>query len=158
MAFWSKVRLPIAICTYLLMSPIAWGQSTSNSVLLTVAQIESNILITSDIPLSLLPEDPNERRAERNSLMTTLKAAGLFGFPEDAGCVMNAFDALPIEGTDGAELGISAGWEFKCANPTAVASIDVGLFAPLAVASIDVFVFPDKQLVLLKEQPILFLP
>ena len=158
MAFWSKVRLPIAICTYLLMSPIAWGQSTSNSVLLTVAQIESNILITSDIPLSLLPEDPNERRAERNSLMTTLKAAGLFGFPEDAGCVMNAFDALPIEGADGAELGISAGWEFKCANPTAVASIDVGLFAPLAVASIDVFVFPDKQLVLLKEQPILFLP
>ena len=158
MAFWSKVRLPIAICTYLLMSPIAWGQSTSNSVLLTVAQIESNILITSDIPLSLLPEDPNERRAERNSLMTTLKAAGLFGFPEDAGCVMNAFDALPIEGTDGAELGISAGWEFKCANPTAIGSIDVGFFAPLAVESIDVFVFPDKQLVLLKEQPILFLP
>ena len=140
------------------MSPIALGQSTSNSVLLTVAQIETSILITSDIPLSLLPEDPNERRAERNSLMTTLKAAGLFGFPEDAGCVMNAFDALPIEGADGAELGIGAGWEFKCSSPTAVTSIDVGLFAPLAVESIDVFVFPDKQLVLLKEQPILFLP
>ncbi|MEK9627045.1 MAG: hypothetical protein VW311_09085, partial [Gammaproteobacteria bacterium] len=69
-----------------------------------------------------------------------------------------AFDALPIAGADGAELGISAGWEFKCSNPTAVTSIEVGLFAPLAVESIDVFVFPDKQQVLLKEQPILSLP
>ncbi len=158
MAFWSKVRLPIAICAYLLMGSIAWGQSTSNSVLMTVAQIESNILITADIPLSLLSEDPDRRSAQSTRLMTTLKAAGLFGFLEDPGCVMNAFDALPIAGADGAELGISAGWEFKCSNPTAVTSIEVGLFAPLAVESIDVFVFPDKQQVLLKEQPILSLP
>jgi hypothetical protein len=158
MAFWSKVRLPIAICTYLLMGSMAWSQSTSNNVLLTVAQIESNVLITADIPLSLLSEDPDKRRAQSMRLMTALKTAGLFGFPEDAGCVMNAFDALPIAGTDGAELGISAGWEFKCANPTAIGRVDVGLFAPLAVESIDVFVFPDKQLVLLKEQPALYLP
>jgi len=158
MAFWSKLRPPIAICAYLSIGSIAWGQSTSNSVLLTVAQIESSILITADIPLSLLSEDPDNRRAQRTRLMTTLKAAELFGFSKDAGCVMNAFDALPIAGTDGAELGISAGWEFKCANPTAIGSIDVGLFAPLAVESIDVFVFPDKQLVLLKEQPALSLP
>ncbi len=158
MAFWSKVRLPIAIYAYLLMSPITWGQSTSNSVLLTVAQIESNVLITADVPLSLLSEDPPDRRAQSTRLMTALKTAGLFGFPEDAGCVMNAFDALPIAGTGDAELGISAGWEFKCSNPTAVTSIDVGLFAPLAVESIDVFVFPDEQQVLLKEQPILSLP
>jgi hypothetical protein len=158
MAFWSKVRLLIAIFAYLLMGSIASGQSTSNSVRLNVAQIESNILITADIQFSLLSEDPDKRRAQRTRLMTTLKAAGLFGFSEDAGCVMNAFDALPIAGTDGAELGISAGWEFKCANPTAVASIDVGLFDLLAIESIDVFVFPDKQQVLLKEQPILSLP
>ncbi len=158
MAVWSKVRWPIAICAYLLMGSIAWGQSTSNGVLLTVAQIESNVLITADVPLSLLSEDPPKRRAQSMRLMTALKTAGLFGFPEDAGCVMNAFDALPIAGTGGAELGISAGWEFKCANPTAVTSIDVGLFAPLAVESIDVFVFPDEQQVLLKEQPILSLP
>ncbi len=86
MAFWSKVRLPIAICAYLLMGSIAWGQSTSNGVLLTVAQIESNILITADIPLSLLSEDPDKRSPQSTRLMTTLKAAGLFGFSEDAGC------------------------------------------------------------------------
>ena len=125
---------------------------------MTVAQIESNLLITADIPLSLLSEDPDKRRAQSTRLMTTLKAAGLFEFPEDAGCVMNAFDALPIAGTNGTELGIGAGWEFQCSNPTAIGSIDVGLFAPLAVESIDVFVFPDKQLVLLKEQPALSLP
>jgi hypothetical protein len=144
--------------TFALIAQPAWSQNSPSGVLLSIASIQENLLITADLPNALIAKESENLNARTKEITRALQNPAVLTIPPEAGCQLNGFDVIPLSAADGSDIGISAGWEFVCNRPLSGLSIGIGLFSLLEIASIDAFVFPDEQQVLLRDRPVLVLP
>ena len=75
--------------------------------------------------------------------------------PEAAGCEVNEADVIRHFGNADTGAGISAGWEFTCANPNEVEAIGITLFSLLDIDSVDTLTCPGGQRVIFANNPVL---
>ena len=150
-------RLIISVTVCLLCTSIGWAQSGApGRVTVTVARIGPNLLLTADIPAAALAETASAANTRLQALSVALRdVSRAFVLPEAAGCEVNEADVIRNFGNSDSEPGISAGWEFICANPDEIQAIGVTLFSLLSVESVDALTFPGGQRVIFANNPVL---
>ena len=150
-------RLIISVTVCLLCTSIGWAQSGApGRVTVTVARIGPNLLLTADNPAAALAETASAANTRLQALSVALRdVSRAFVLPEAAGCEVNEADVIRNFGNSDSRPGISAGWEFICANPDEIQAIGVTLFSLLSVESVDALTFPGGQRVIFANNPVL---
>ena len=111
-------------------------------------------------PASTCTETMLHTASAANTRLQTLAVAlqdvsRAFVLPETAGCEVSEADVIRNFGNSDSGPGISAGWEFICANPDEIQAIGVTLFSLLSVESVDALTFPGGQRVIFANNPVL---
>ena len=150
-------RLITSVIALLLCCNISWAQSgVAGRITVTAARIGANLLLTAEIPAAAVADSESAANSRLQTLAIALRdVSRVFALPEDAGCKLNEGDVIRHFSDSGSGPGISAGWEFICADAAAIDAIGITLFSEIPVESMDGFAFPDGQQVIFASNPAL---
>ena len=152
-------RLIISVTVCLFCASVSWSQSgTPGRVTVTAARIGANLLLTAEIPAVAVAETASAANTRLQTLSVALRdVSRVFVLPEAAGCEVSEADVIRHFGNADTGAGISAGWEFTCANPNEVQGVGITLFSLLDIESVDALTFPGGQRVIFANNPVLAL-
>ena len=150
-------RLITSVIALLLCWNTGWAQSSApGRITVTAARIGANLLLTAEIPAAAVANSASAANSRLQTLAITLRdVSSVFALPEDAGCKLNEGEVIRHFSDSGSGSGISAGWEFICADAAAIDTIGITLFSEIPVESMDGFAFPDGQQVIFAINPAL---
>ena len=136
---------------------ISWAQSGApGRITVSAARIGANLLLTAEIPAAAVAETASAANTRLQTLAVALQEVSrAFVLPETAGCEVSEADVIRNFGNSDSGPGVSAGWEFICANPDEIQAIGVTLFSLLSVESVDALTFPGGQRVIFANNPVL---
>ena len=152
-------RLIISITVCLLFASVGWAQSGApGRVTVTAARIGANLLLTAEIPAAAVAATASAANTRLQTLSVALRdVSRAFVLPDTAGCEVSEADVIRHFGNADTGAGISAGWEFTCANPNEVQAVGITLFSLLDIESVDALTFPGGQRVIFANNPVLAL-
>ncbi|MGE4659765.1 MAG: hypothetical protein AAEJ16_03150 [Arenicellales bacterium] len=150
-------RLITSVIALLLCCNISWAQSgVAGRITVTAARIGANLLLTAEIPAAAVADSASAANSRLQTLAIALRdVSRVFALPEDAGCELNEGEVIRHFGDAQSGPGISAGWEFICADAAAIDTISITLYSQISVESMDGFAFPDGQQVIFASNPAL---
>ena len=136
---------------------ISWAQSGAlGRITVSAARIGANLLLTAEIPAAAVADTASAANTRLQTLAVALQdVSRAFVLPETAGCEVSEADVIRNFGNSDSEPGISAGWEFICANPDEIQAVGITLFSLLSVESVDALRFPGGQRVIFANNPVL---
>ena len=136
---------------------ISWAQSGApGRITVSAARIGANLQLTAGIPAAAVADTASAANTRLQTLAVALQdVSRAFVLPETAGCEVSEADVIRNFGNSDSGPGISAGWEFICANPDEIQAIGVTLFSLLSVESVDALTFPGGQRVIFANNPVL---
>ena len=152
-------RLIISVTVCLFCASVGWAQSgASGRVTVTAARIGANLLLTAEIPAAAVAATASAANTRLQTLSVALRdVSRAFVLPDIAGCEVREADVIRHFGNADTGAGISAGWEFTCANPNEVQAVGITLFSLLDIESVDALTFPGGQRVIFANNPVLAL-
>ena len=136
---------------------ISWAQSGApGRITVSAARIGANLLLTAEIPAAAVADTANAANTRLQTLAVALRdVSRAFVLPETAGCEVSEADVIRNFGNSDSGPGVSAGWEFICANPDEIQAVGITLFSLLSVESVDALTFPGGQRVIFANNPVL---
>jgi len=136
---------------------ISWAQSGApGRITVSAARIGANLLLTAEIPAAAVADTASAANTRLQTLAVALQdVSRAFVLPETAGCEVSEADVIRNFGNSDSGPGISAGWEFICANPDEIQAVGITLFSLLSVESVDALTFPGGQRVIFANNPVL---
>ena len=136
---------------------ISWAQSGApGRITVSAARIGANLLLTAEIPAAAVADTASAANTRLQTLAVALQdVSRAFVLPETAGCEVSEADVIRNFGNSDSGPGISAGWEFICANPDEIQAVGITLFSLLSGESVDALTFPGGQRVIFANNPVL---
>jgi len=136
---------------------ISWAQSGApGRITVSAARIGANLLLTAEIPAAAVADTASAANTRLQTLAVALQdVSRAFVLPETAGCEVSEADVIRNFGNSDSGPGVSAGWEFICANPDEIQAVGITLFSLLSVESVDALTFPGGQRVIFANNPVL---
>ena len=152
-------QLVTSVTALLFCCSIGWAQSGApGRITVSAARIGANLLLTAEIPAAAVADTTSTANTRLQTLAVSLRdVTRAFVLPEAASCEVSEADVIRHFGNADTGAGISAGWEFTCANPNEVQGVGITLFSLLDIESVDALTFPGGQRVIFANNPVLAL-